>query len=129
MTKIAETIRELRLERGITQQDLAKAIGVAKSVVYYWENGVNEPKASYIFALANFFDVSIDYLLGNMKNWNDGTVADTPPPASLILADDERELLKRYRTLSAKDKERIKTAIDIYADVTEEEKARKKGGA
>lgn len=57
-------IRELRRERGISQPQLAAAIGVSKGVISFWENGVNEPKASYIVALCKFFGVSSDYLLG-----------------------------------------------------------------
>ena len=57
-------ISELRRERGISQPQLAAAIGVSKGVISFWENGVNEPKASYIVALCKFFGVSSDYLLG-----------------------------------------------------------------
>ena len=48
----------------MSQPQLAKAIGVANSTVSFWENGINEPKASYIIALAKLFDVTTDYLLG-----------------------------------------------------------------
>lgn len=61
---VVERIKELRMEKGLSQQTLAKAIGVSQKAVDYWERGVNEPKASYIIALAKFFDVSTDYLLG-----------------------------------------------------------------
>lgn len=60
----AEKIKELRLEKGISQAALAKAIGVSQKAVDFWEKGENEPKASYILKLADFFDVSTDYLLG-----------------------------------------------------------------
>lgn len=60
----AERIKELRLEKGIFQAALAKAIGVSQKAVDFWEKGENEPKASYILKLADFFDVSTDYLLG-----------------------------------------------------------------
>jgi len=61
---IARKIKELREGMGISQPQLAKGINVANSSISFWENGVNEPKASYVFALANFFEVSADYLLG-----------------------------------------------------------------
>lgn len=60
----AERIKELRLEKGISQAALAKAIGVSQKAVDFWEKGENEPKASYILKLADFFGVSTDYLLG-----------------------------------------------------------------
>ena len=61
---IAESIKELRVERGLSQAALAKAIGVSQKAIDYWERGVNEPKASYIILLSDFFDVTADYLLG-----------------------------------------------------------------
>lgn len=57
-------IKELRTERGITQPELAKALGVSNGMVSLWENGVNAPKAEYIVSAARFFNVSADYLLG-----------------------------------------------------------------
>ena len=64
--KIGETIKELRLERNLSQAALAKAIGVSQKAIDYWERGMNEPKASYILALADFFGVSCDELLGRV---------------------------------------------------------------
>lgn len=60
---IGQKIKELRTEKGISQQTLAKAIGVSQKAVDYWERSVNEPKASYIILLADYFNVTADYLL------------------------------------------------------------------
>ena len=61
---IGDTIRELRLEKGLTQSQLGKEIEVSQKAIDYWERSVNEPKASYIIKLAKYFGVSADYLLG-----------------------------------------------------------------
>ena len=61
---IGSRIRELRREKGLSQPQLAAAIGVSNGVISLWENGVNEPNASYIIALCKFFSVSADYLPG-----------------------------------------------------------------
>ena len=61
---IGEVIKELRLERDLSQQKLAEAIGISQKAIDYWERGVNEPKASYVARLADFFEVTSDYLLG-----------------------------------------------------------------
>lgn len=61
---LSKIIKELRIEKGLSQQQLAKQIGVSQKAIDYWERAVNEPKASYIVRLADFFDVSADYLLG-----------------------------------------------------------------
>ena len=61
---IGERIKELRKELGISQLTVAKAVGVDKRAIIFWEQQINEPKASYIVELAKFFNVSTDYLLG-----------------------------------------------------------------
>ena len=62
--RIGEIIIVLRRERNISQTELGKAIGVSARAISYWEQGINEPKATYIAKLAEFFGVSSDYLLG-----------------------------------------------------------------
>lgn len=64
MDKLGNRIKELRIERGLTQPQLAKMVGVTNAVISFWENNVNEPKASYVKKLAQCFNVSSDYLLG-----------------------------------------------------------------
>ena len=61
---IGVRIKDLRKEKNISQSELANAIGVSQKALDYWERGVSEPKASYIVALPDFFNVSADYLLG-----------------------------------------------------------------
>jgi len=60
---IGQKIFELRKSMNISQQTLAKEIGVTQKAIDFWEKGINEPKASYIVNLAKFFGVSCDYLL------------------------------------------------------------------
>ena len=60
---IGTNIKELRSERGLSQAALAKAIGVSQKAIDYWERGINEPKASFIVMLSDFFEVSCDELL------------------------------------------------------------------
>lgn len=57
-------IKELRTERGITQADLAKILKISDRAVGYYENGDREPDYSTLLKIADYFDVSIDYLLG-----------------------------------------------------------------
>ncbi|MDE6690457.1 MAG: helix-turn-helix domain-containing protein [Clostridia bacterium] len=64
---IGTIIKELRTEKGLSQQALGKVIGVSQKAIDYWERGVNEPKASYIVLLADYFGVSADYLLGRTE--------------------------------------------------------------
>lgn len=61
---LGEKIKRLRKENGLNQTQLAERIGVDKSAISFWENGINEPKANYITKLALLFNISADYLLG-----------------------------------------------------------------
>ncbi len=60
---LGDRIKELRAEKGLTQAQLAKQIGVSQKAIDYWERNVNEPKASYIVMLCDYFRISADYLL------------------------------------------------------------------
>lgn len=61
---IADKIRTLREKRGITQSALAKQLGVTRSGVNAWEMGISIPSTQCVVELANFFNVSTDYILG-----------------------------------------------------------------
>lgn len=58
--KLGERIKELRIEKSLSQMQLAKIVGVSQKAIDYWERSVNEPKASYVIALVKAFDVSFD---------------------------------------------------------------------
>lgn len=61
---LAENIRSFRRQRKITQEKLAEALGVTVGAVYKWESGLSQPELSMLVELADFFDTSIDVLLG-----------------------------------------------------------------
>jgi len=60
MINLGKQIKEMRLEKGLSQAQLAKEIGVSQKAIDYWERNVNEPKASYIVALVKFFEITYD---------------------------------------------------------------------
>ena len=57
---IGDKIKELRLEKGLSQLKLGKLIGVSQKAIDYWERNINEPKASYIISLVKTFEISFD---------------------------------------------------------------------
>ena len=67
MKIFAERLLELRKERGLSQAHLAKSLDVSFSVVCYWETNRSEPTAPNLVKIADFFDVSVDYLLGRTE--------------------------------------------------------------
>ena len=58
-------VKNLRKEKGISQQELAQMLYVNQTAVSQWERGVTNPSTDTVIALANIFGVSVDYLLGN----------------------------------------------------------------
>ena len=68
-TNIAENIRTYRKQRGLTQEQLAEVLGVSVGAVYKWESRSSLPELRLIMEMADFFDVSVDTLLGyHMKD-------------------------------------------------------------
>lgn len=63
-----ERLKDLRVQRGVTQKMIAEAIGVAPGSVQRFEYGTVKPKLDTVISLADFFDVSTDYLLGRTNN-------------------------------------------------------------
>ena len=61
---IADRIKKLRQQFGLTQSDLAKKLNITRSSVNAWEMGISIPSTQYIVELAELFKVSTDYILG-----------------------------------------------------------------
>ena len=68
MEKFIERLKELRLEKQLSQIQLAKATGLGKSAIGVWDLGQRIPNALAIITLAKFFGVTTDYLLGVSDN-------------------------------------------------------------
>ena len=67
MEVFAKRLVKLRKEKGISQAQLARTIGSSLSIVCYWETNKSEPTAPNLVKLAEYFDVSVDYLLGRKE--------------------------------------------------------------
>jgi len=61
---ILNRIRDLREDKDLTQSDVAKATGIDQKTLSNYETGKTNPDSYVIIKLAEFFDVSADYLLG-----------------------------------------------------------------
>lgn len=60
----ADRIKKLREQKGLTQSELAKQLGITRSGVNAWEMGISIPSTQYIVQLSMIFKISTDYLLG-----------------------------------------------------------------
>ncbi len=56
--------KELRLEKGATQQAIAEMLCMSKMAISHWEKGDSEPSIEQLKILAKFFEVTVDYLIG-----------------------------------------------------------------
>lgn len=74
-----KNLRKLREERGLTQQRLAELTGISKSRIYSYESLDREPDIAGLITLADFFSVSIDFLVGKETDFyaqKNGTALD-----------------------------------------------------
>ena len=55
---------ELRNEKGLSQRELARIMNVSQGTYNNWENANTQPSIEQLISLANFFEVSVDYLIG-----------------------------------------------------------------
>lgn len=84
-------IKNLRLERGLTQEQLGKMLDVQKATISKYEKGIVAPSNEVLMKLSSIFDVSIDYLLGKNRGAKSPTCR---------LASDESNLIDGYRALN-----------------------------
>lgn len=102
--QFSEILKDLREEKGYTQKEIAGACNLSVQCISALEQGTRNPTGSTILALANFFSISADYLLGRTDEL--GSVLMPSSPA-LVLADDERKLLNYYGRMSSSQKIRV----------------------
>lgn len=64
MADLSDNFKRVRIERGLTQKQVANGIGVTEQAYQRYEYGRVVPSALVLISLADFFDVSLDYLVG-----------------------------------------------------------------
>lgn len=74
-------IRLLRRSKGVTQTELGQAIGVGKTTISNYETGYSSPDTETLSKMAQYFNVTTDYLLGREPN---GNVISLSDPQQLI---------------------------------------------
>lgn len=113
-------IAELRKERGLSQKELASAIGVHQTSVSQWETGKTNPDFGSLCDLCSFFDLSIDYVMGysSERKRNNMTEEEMDALAADLVEEElseMRELTLRYmRQLDYEGQQKVK---DYAADI------------
>lgn len=116
MPDFACRLKQLRIQNKITQKELATVLNVSQNAVFNWENGKREPSLSMIAELSNYFNVTVDYLLGKV-NRPDTRLATQEDIYRFFGTDDEYAMIKlQYDKLNALGKQ---TAIERVKELSE----------
>ena len=112
--KIGDKIKQLRLERGYSQTQLAKGIGCWQTAISSWEQGVNEPNLETIQKIANYFHISPYSLMPFDEKKTDADnrqeIVDT------LYSSPKRKLLfDRTRNFSERDLDALLAVCDVIA--------------
>ena len=102
---MVKNLRELRTLKGISQQFLARELGISQQSINKYENHNVEPDIETLISMARYFGTSVDYLIGN---------ADIGKPYDL--SPEEKHIIDGYRALNKTEKRCIKTVIDVYTE-------------
>ncbi len=100
-------LRELREQKGLNQKEFAALIGVPANTYNQWEKEKRSPDYEMLSQIANFYDVSVDYLLGRTDN----------PEQMRIPAEDEPSKLTKLQEAYEQADESIKLAVDKLLDL------------
>lgn len=102
VSTLGQRIKGLRLQHHLNQEQLGKVMGVKKATISNYELGTRKPDPDDIVKLANYFETTTDYLLGNTDN------SELPNTTTDLLA---AHLDKAYSDLSDDDKNQIQDFI------------------
>lgn len=86
MKTFKDRIKELRIGRNMRQEDLSNALQLKKQAVSNWERGIRFPEEPTLVKLADFFNVSLDFLLGR-----------TDDPDIIILTNKDLHIPDKYK--------------------------------
>lgn len=116
-------IKSLRIEKGVSQNELAKHFNITQQAISGYESGSREPNAEMLKKLADYFDVSLDYLMGitDIRNPYEDVNFESNSKAK-TLDDALIELMIKYgivkdkNSVNEKHYQLIKFAIETYKD-------------
>ena len=103
----------LRKERGITQKEAAKSLGISQALLSHYEKGIRECGLDFLVRTASFYGVSCDYLLGLSPDRSGLTlqVEDIPEP------EDKKDTIYRGSVLATLHKKLIANSMNILFDL------------
>ena len=106
---MVKNLKKLRNEHNISQKQLGEILGISQQSINKYENHGNEPDIQTLINIANYFHISIDYLVGHTEIPH---VIEHLQPHDLN--DDEAYLIEQYRKLCSAEKDSIKFVVNNY---------------
>lgn len=115
MAEFSQIFKQLRLEKGLTQQELADKLGITKSAVSMYERGDRRPNFEIAEAITDFFHVDMNYLIGTTDKISKPAGDETDPATDKYLAVSlsEIELIEAYRHAGAETQAAIRAILHI----------------
>lgn len=104
-------LKKLRIERKLSQQELADLLHTTQQSVYKYEKGITSPNFDTLSHMADIFDTSVDYLIEHTS-----ISRKIEPTEEWELNEDEQALLRKYRKLPRRLKELSQTIIDEFSN-------------
>lgn len=116
-TDFSRIVTLLRKERGLSQKQAALELGVSQALLSHYEKGIRECGLDFVVRIADYYDVSCDYLLGRSADRKGATFSfeDVLPP---VEADDNAE--KKSNALIAMNKKLVQNSLNVIFDILEE---------
>ena len=109
---MVKNLRLLREEKEISQQKLADMLNISQQAVFKYEKTASEPDISTLIKLADIFDVTVDFLIGNGEIMQkSGTLN------AVMLTESETDHVKQWRTFSENTKEEIDKLLFSEKDI------------
>ena len=68
MATLCDRLQQLKKNKNVLQKDISKAVGLSLRAYQRYEYGERQPTTDVLIALADYFDVSLDYLVGRSDN-------------------------------------------------------------
>ena len=106
---MVKNLKALRMERGISQQQLADAISVTQPSIHKYETQSVEPEISILIQLADYFNTSVDYLIGHTDERRRIERTET-----FALNPQEAAMLHGYRQLHESERRCINLTIEAF---------------
>ena len=103
---MVENLRVLRNAKGMSQQQLADAIGVTQQAIHQYETDKVEPDLENLIRLADTLEVSVDLLIGHQA---------VDPTSNNLISNDEYSIIDIYRSLDSSDKKTVVRLIKLMA--------------